>query len=372
MTQIERKILAVDDTAENLDVLKEMLSTDYTLLMTTKPQLVMTIAQSQQPDLILLDIMMPDIDGYQVCRTLKGNPLTAHIPIIFLTAKAEIDDEAKGLTLGAVDYITKPVCAPILHARISTQITLKKAQDALKDHNAQLEEKIAERTREIDAVRDVTMIAMGSLAESRDNDTGAHIRRTQNYVKLLAEKLSTQDKFKQHLTPESIKLLYKSAPLHDIGKVGIPDKILLKPGKLTEEEFEIMKTHTTIGLDAIEQAETLLKKQNIKHSFLTFAKEIAGSHQEKWDGSGYPEGLKGDEIPISARIMAIADVYDALNCKRIYKEAFEHDKVVKILIEGKGSHFDPEMIDTFLEHLSEFRRIAIKFADQPNDCETLE
>ncbi|MBL4831779.1 MAG: two-component system response regulator [Aliivibrio sp.] len=363
MTQIEKKILAVDDTAENLDVLKEMLSEQYTLLLTTKPQLAVTIAQSQQPDLVLLDIMMPEIDGYQVCELLKNNPKTAHIPIIFLTAKAEIDDEAKGLILGAVDYITKPVCAPILHARIETHIMLKKAQDALKQQNTILEQKIVERTREIDAVRDVTMIAMGTLAESRDSDTGAHIRRTQNYVKLLANKLVDNDRFHAYLTPEIIQILFKSAPLHDIGKVGIPDKILLKPGKLTADEFEIMKTHSIIGRDAIALAEQLLKKQNIKHTFLTIAEEIAGGHQEKWDGSGYPDGLKGDDIPISARIMAIADVYDALNCRRVYKDAFSHDKVISIMTEGRGRHFDPDMLDTFIENIDEFRSIAIKFSD---------
>jgi putative two-component system response regulator len=210
------------------------------------------------------------------------------------------------------------------------------------------------------------MVAMGALAESRDPETGNHIRRTQRYVKALAFEVAKHDKYKEVLTPEVITSLYKSAPLHDIGKVGVEDKILLKPGKLTDAEFEEMKKHTTYGRDAIAAAETSI---NSADNFLIFAKEIAYSHQEKWDGSGYPEGLSGENIPLSARLMAVADVYDALISKRVYKDAFSHEKAVNIITEGKGSHFEPLLVDCFLNIATEFNNIAQNFVDKENDIQ---
>ncbi len=216
------------------------------------------------------------------------------------------------------------------------------------------------------AIQDVTILAMASLAETRDSDTGNHIRRTQFYVKALAEKLKTHPRFAGYLTDQTITTLFKSAPLHDIGKVGIPDRILLKPGKFEPAEFEIMKTHTTLGRDAIQDAE---KRLGTKVEFLTMAKEIAYGHQEKWDGSGYPEGLAGDVIPISARLMAVADVYDALISRRVYKDGMPHEKAVSIIVEGKGKHFDPDMVDAFVGLQDEFRAIAARYADSDEDME---
>lgn len=359
-------ILAVDDTPDNLSLISDLLKDDYHVRVANGGERAIKIVQSDNPpDLILLDIMMPNLDGYKVCEILKADKRTSHIPIIFLTAKTEIEDETKGFEIGAVDYITKPISPPILFARIKTHLSLKIIQDFLRDQNAFLELEVKKRTEEIIAIQDVTIHAMASMAETRDNETGNHIRRTQYYVKILAEKLRLHPRFESFLNNDkTIEMLFKSAPLHDIGKVGIPDAILLKPGRLTVEEFDVMKTHTTLGREAIIQAE---KNLGITVPFLQFAKEIAYSHQEKWDGSGYPEGLSGDDIPISARLMAVADVYDALVSRRVYKEPIPHDKALEIMLEGKGRHFDPDMTDAFLECQDEFRQIGEKYADTEAD-----
>ncbi|MBZ0092209.1 MAG: HD domain-containing protein, partial [Sulfuricellaceae bacterium] len=265
---------------------------------------------------------------------------------------------------GAVDYITKPISPPILMARVLAQLTLKASADFLKDKNVFLEQEVARRTREVQAIQDVTIMAMASLAETRDNETGNHIFRTKFYVKALAEKLQTHPRFAATLTPHYIQTLFKSAPLHDIGKVGIPDRILLKPGRLEPDEFEIMKTHTTLGRDAIQHAEAQL---GMPVEFLVCAKEIAYSHQEKWDGSGYPEGLAGDRIPLSARLMALADVYDALISRRVYKASMSHENAMAIIVTGKGQHFDPDITDAFVEIHPEFRTIAANYPDSDED-----
>ncbi|MBD2189866.1 response regulator [Pseudanabaena mucicola] len=359
-------ILVVDDTPDNLTFMSGLLKDNFRVKVANHGEKALNIAQSNSPpDLILLDIMMPDLDGYQVCELLKSNPQTKDIPIIFLTAKSEIEDERKGLELGAADYITKPVSPAILMARVNTQLMLKASADFLRDQNAFLEQEVAKRTREVQAIQDVTIVMMASLAETRDNETGNHIRRTQNYVRILAENLKNHPRFQHFLTENHINMLYKSAPLHDIGKVGIPDRILLKPDKLTYEEFEIMKTHTTLGRDAITSAERNL---GMNVTFLQIAKEIAYSHQEKWNGTGYPEGLAGDAIPISARLMALADVYDALISRRVYKAPMSHEQAVSIIMEGKNSHFDPDIVDAFMEINQEFRAIAQQFVD-PNIAE---
>ncbi len=352
-------ILVVDDSPDNIILMSRLLKDHYRTKIATNGEKALKIASSDDPpDLILLDVMMPYMDGYEVCQELKKNPKTSRIPVIFLTAKTDIEDEKRGFEVGAVDYITKPVSAPLLLARVKTHLLLKDSRDFLIDKNQFLEHEIYKRTQEIIAIQDVTIIAMGSLAETRDSETGNHIRRTQNYVKMLAMKLKNNPRFKHILTDENIELLYKSAPLHDIGKVGVPDHILLKPGKLTPQEFEIMEKHTVFGRDAILAAEKRLESPT---SFLTFAREIAYSHQEKWDGSGYPEGLTGDDIPISARLMAVADVYDALITRRIYKPAFAHEESVDIIKNGYAAHFDPDIVDAFIEIEKELYEVAQKF-----------
>lgn len=354
-------ILVVDDTPDNLALMSELLCDQYQLKIANSGARGLTLSTTgTPPDLILLDIMMPDMDGYEVCRRLKSNPQTRHIPVIFLTAKIGVEDEEEGLEIGAVDYLTKPISPPILLARLKTHLALKQQSDFLRDKAAFLSAEVERRTREIVAIQDVTIMAMASLAETRDSDTGNHILRTQHYVKALAEHLQSKGKYAGQVTDEWVHLVFKSAPLHDIGKVGIPDRILLKPGKLTEAEFEIMKTHTTLGRDAIEHAE---KQLGTKVEFLSMAKEIALSHQEKWDGSGYPQGLKGEDIPLSARLMAMADVFDALISKRVYKEAMPVDQALEIMINGKGKHFDPELIDALLEIQDQLIEIASRYRD---------
>jgi putative two-component system response regulator len=360
-------VLVVDDTPDNLSLMSGLLKDHYKVKVANNGEKALKIAVSDAPpDLILLDIMMPGMDGYEVCQLLKRNPATANIPVIFLTAKVEVEDERKGLELGAVDYLTKPVSPPIVMARVKNHLALKAHADFLRDKNDYLEIEVGKRTREVMAIQDVTILAMASLAETRDSDTGNHIRRTQFYVKVLAEKLKANPRFGGMLTDRYITMLFKSAPLHDIGKVGIPDRILLKPGRFEPHEFEIMKTHTSLGRDAIEHAEAQL---GMSVEFLSMAKEIALSHQEKWDGSGYPHGLAGDTIPLAARLMAVADVYDALISRRVYKEGMSHEKAVQIIADGKGSHFDPDMVDAFLDIQEEFRSIARRYADSDSDME---
>ncbi|PIM53535.1 two-component system response regulator [Roseateles chitinivorans] len=359
-------VLVVDDTPDNLALMSELLRDRYRVKIANNGEKALRIAGAEpRPDLILLDVMMPGMDGHEVCERLKADPATRDVPVIFLTARSDVADETRGLALGAVDYITKPISPPIVMARVRTHLRLKASADFLRDKAAYLEAEVARRTAELAAIQDVTILAMASLAETRDSDTGNHIRRTQHYVKALAEALRGHPRWQALLTPEYIATLFKSAPLHDIGKVGIPDRILLKPGRFTPDEFEIMKSHPALGRDAIAQAEAQL---GTPVAFLSTAKDIAYGHQEKWDGSGYPEGLRGEAIPLSARLMALADVYDALISRRVYKDAMPHGDAVAIIVQGRGSHFDPEVVDAFLRIQDEFQEIARRFAD---DDETL-
>ena len=354
-------ILVVDDTPDNLTLMTALLKDDYRVKVAHNGERALRLVQSGEPPaLILLDIMMPGMDGYEVCRRLKSDPVTESIPVIFVTARSETHDETLGLSLGAVDYIVKPISPPVVMARIKTQLMLKSAADFLRGKSDILESEVARRTAEIQDLQDAMVLSMASLAETRDNETGNHLRRTQHYVKRLAEQLRRDPHHAAELDDRRIELLFKSAPLHDIGKVGIPDSILLKPARLDADEFEIMKTHTTLGRDAIVHAEQALGREV---PFLRFAKEIALSHQEKWDGTGYPEGLAGAAIPLSARLMALADVYDALISKRVYKPAFSHEDSVRIILEGTGTHFDPDVVEAFKAVQEDFRAIAVRFSD---------
>lgn len=353
-------VLLVDDTETNIDILMETLGDDYDVSVAMDGESALESVADDQPDLILLDIMMPGMDGYEVCERLKSDNSTRKIPVIFLTAMAEEQDEAKGLALGAVDYVTKPFSPDLVRARVQNQLELKR-------HRDHLEELVKERTRELELTQEVTIESMAALAEYRDPDTGGHIKRTQNYVKALAIQLKGHPKFEAFLNKETIELLYKSAPLHDIGKIAIEDGILLKPGKLTDEKFDEMKKHTVYGRDAIHAA---VKKLG-RDSFLRYAEEIAYTHQEKWNGSGYPQGLQGEDIPITGRLMAVADVYDALISHRVYKKPFSHTKAVNIILEGKGSHFDPDMVEGFMAIQEDFRQIALQFADFDEEKEAL-
>lgn len=357
---MEDKILIVDDTPENLDVVGGILGRYYNLLFAINGILALKIAKAQKPDLILLDVMMPEVDGYEVCRALKEDDDLRDIPIIFLTAKSEVEDEEKGFKLGCVDYIAKPISPPILIERVKTHLALKQAKDFLYKQNNILEERVRERTEKLTKMQDVVMVAMGALAEARDPETGAHIQRTKYYIQILGEELSKRYKYREFLTAENITMISKSAPLHDIGKVGIPDRILLKPGKLTPEEFDEMKLHPVMGYEALLSAENLMDEDD---NFLQHAKDIAYGHHEKWDGGGYPQGLAGESIPLSARMMALADVYDALISIRPYKKPFTHKEAYKIIENGSGAHFDPDVVDAFKARELDFIDIAKRFVD---------
>ncbi len=360
----QKTLLLVDDTPENLTVLGEILMPHYRVRVASSGMRALAAVLSEpRPDLVLLDVMMPEMDGYEVMRRLRESPVTRELPVIFVTALDSTEDEAHGLELGAVDYITKPVRPAIVLARVRGQLDLKEARDRMRDQNLWLEGEIARRMRQNQVMQDVSMRALASLAEARDDETGNHILRTQSYVNVLARALSALPHHAAELTPERIATYTKAAPLHDIGKVAIPDHILHKPGKHTPEEWVVMKTHAQQGADAIWRAICDQNEEREALDFLYIAMDIARYHHEKWDGSGYPEGLAAEAIPLPARLMALADVFDALISKRAYKPAFPIEKATAIIEEGRGRHFDPEVVDAYLANIDEFAAIAARHAD---------
>ena len=375
-------ILLVDDTRENLSIIGQMLRPLYHVRVANSGQRALLALQNPpRPDLILLDVMMPDMNGYQVLEQLRANPLWHDIPVIFVTALNADDDEEHGLALGAVDYVTKPVKPALLLARVHAQLELKQARDRLAHQNAFLDAEVRRRMAENELIKNLSLFALATLAEKRDNETGNHLRRTQAYIEVLMKQLLDHPRFAQALAaPDVRQRIAKAAPLHDIGKVGIPDAILLKPGRLTPDEFEIMKTHAAIGAQALEEAIERARELQPASApggdspdapdnrpsldFLETAQQIAASHHEKWDGSGYPAGLRGEAIPLPARLMALADVFDALISRRPYKSPLSMDTTRQIITEGRGSHFDPDIVDAFVARFDEFRTIAEHYADQ--------
>jgi putative two-component system response regulator len=375
-----KTVLVVDDTRENLTVLGQLLRPYYHVRVANSGQRALQVADSEpRPDLILLDVMMPEMDGYAVLQSLRQQASTRDIPVIFVTAMDADEDEERGLSLGAVDYVTKPVKPGLLLARVRAHLELKAARDALSRQNTELDAEVHRRMAENDLIKDFSLNALATLAEKRDNETGNHLRRTQAYIEALMEQLRGHPRFQAELAdPQARQRIAKAAPLHDIGKVGIPDAILLKPGKLTAAEFEIMKTHASIGAqaigDAIHSVQAARLQSHNAHDatqtaqsldFLETTRQIAGSHHEKWDGSGYPEGLAGDAIPLAARLMALADVFDALMSRRHYKEAFPLVETIAIIRQGRAQHFDPDITDAFLALQDTFADIARRFADAP-------
>jgi putative two-component system response regulator len=354
-------VLIVDDEPANLFLLTQLLQSDYLVRAARSGESALRAAASEpRPDLVLLDVMMPGMDGYAVLARLRENAPTADVPVIFLTALADAADEEKGLRFGSADYIPKPIKPAVVLARVRVQIEAKRARDWLRDENATLEAEVARRMAENDLTQLVSIRALARLAETRDPETGNHILRTQGYVHALAMRLRDHARFAAFLSRRNIDLLTKSAPLHDIGKVGVPDSILQKPGPLTPPEWEVMKTHARLGSDAIEQAESDAEQPL---AFLVLAKEIAHWHHEKWDGSGYPDGLAGESIPVAARLMAVADVFDALISPRVYKPALPFEQAREIIAAGRGRHFDPDVTDAFLAGFDEFVAIAERHRD---------
>jgi len=350
-----KKILIVDDSQESIAVLGNALPKHYKrqVALSGDQAFKLLAASEEIPNLILLDVIMQDMDGYEVCRRLKKDERLKKIPVIFLSSLSDVEDKIKAFQNGGVDYIQKPFEIAEVQARVETHLRLYDLQLELENHNMHLNQLVEEKVKEITASQQATIYGLAKLAEHRDDETGEHINRVQAFCRLIAEKMCQYVEYKNKLNTEYITNLEKASPMHDIGKVGIRDAILLKPGKLTPEEFEEMKEHTTIGANTLRE----VAAEYPDNKFIEIGIEITQYHHEKWDWSGYPEGLIGEDIPLSARIMALADVYDALRSKRVYKDAFSHKKACEIIIDGRGKHFDPRIVDVFLEFEKEFTKV---------------
>lgn len=349
MTQTQQQtILVVDDTPENIDVLAGVLRGSYKVKAAISGRKALDIASSTpRPDMVLLDIMMPEMDGYEVLSRLKSNPITAQIPVIFVTAMTEHEDEEKGLDLGAVDYITKPISPRIVLARVKTHL-------ALYNQNRELERKVHRRTQELRESRFDVIRHLAKAAEFKDTDTGLHVVRMSHYSRIVARAINA--------SAEWAELIFNAAPMHDVGKIGIPDSILLKPGKLTPQEWDVMKQHTIIGADILGDDPSEL---------IQLAREIALSHHERWDGSGYPYGLAGEDIPLSGRIVAIADVFDALVSNRPYKKAWTIDQAMQLIEKDSGTHFDPRLVQAFRQNIAEVVRLKKELTEDDMElCES--
>ncbi len=354
-------ILIADDEATNLEILSRLLRPPYLVRAANSGEQALRVARTPpRPDLVLLDVMMPGMNGHEVLEQLRLDAETRDIPVVFVTAMADPGDEERGFQLGAADYITKPFRPAVLRARVRTQLEAKLARDWLRDQNATLEAEVARRVAENDLTQRVSIRALAHLAETRDPETGRHIMRTQAYVEQLAQRLRHHPRFAGTMTQRYIDLLTRSAPLHDIGKVGVPDRILLKPGPLDADEWVVMRTHPMLGCAAIEQAERDIE---VPLEFLSVAKDIVRWHHERWDGRGYPDGLRGEAIPIAARLMAVADVFDALISPRVYKEAIPYAEAGAIIAAGRGTHFDPDVVDAFQAAFTDITALADQYGD---------
>jgi putative two-component system response regulator len=365
MVKKSANILIVDDTHANLKLLVDMLKErGHTARPARSGHLALQAAASNPPDLILLDVTMPDMNGYEVCEQLKTNPALRDIPVIFLSALNETFDKVRAFQVGGVDFITKPFQIEEVDARVRTHLKLNRNQrdlerllneqkdvhQKLQRYQQQLEDMVKDQVQELAASQMATIFALAKLAESRDDETGQHLERVQNLCLLLASRLAESSPYQKLINHSTIEVIYHASALHDIGKVGISDLILLKPDKLTPDEFEVMKTHASLGAETLKAV--LQTYQG--NTFLSTGIDIARSHHERWDGRGYPDGLSGDIIPLAARIMAISDVYDALRSKRCYKEAFTHRHSVEIIRAASGTQFDPILVEVFLEIEQEF------------------
>lgn len=353
-------ILVVDDTHSSLKLLTDMLTAKgYQVRPADSGEIALASAAAKPPDLILLDINMPGMDGFEVCRRLKAQERFRDIPVLFISALSGTEDKLRAFQAGGVDYVAKPLSVAEVLARVHTHLKIHQLQRELERHNRELEDRVAEQVREISEAHVATITALAKLSESRDDDTGKHIERVQAYCRILALKMSEFELYRGIITEDFVHNIYFAAPLHDIGKVGIVDSILLKPGRLTPEEFEIMKTHTVIGMRTLE----VVRERYPKNSLLTMGIAIAHHHHERWDGNGYPDRLKGEAIPLEARIMAVSDVYDALRSKRVYKDAFSHEKSCQILVEGRGTQFAPDVLDAFVAVEDRFDQLRIQMQD---------
>lgn len=360
-------ILVVDDMPENIALMRRLLAPKgYTIAEALSGPAALAMVAEDPPDVILLDLIMPEMNGFEVCDRLKRDLATRHIPIIIITGVSEHEANIRALEAGVDDFLIRPIDPVLLDARIRSSVKSKALQDQiikyqrrLEGDNQALEERVRERTAQLERTQQVTMFSMARLAESRDPETGEHLDRMRRYVREIAIEMGSWPKYDGIIDSGFVEILYYSSPLHDIGKVGIPDQILLKPGKLTVDEFDIMKTHTLVGGDTLKAAD----EEAGGNSFLMMGRDIAYFHHEKWDGNGYPFSLAGEDIPLPARIVALGDAYDALTSKRPYKEPFSHERSRDIILDAGGTHFDPDVIEAFKARDSRFVKIRDKYQD---------
>jgi len=361
MDNTRHKIILVDDNITNMTIGRNMLKSFYEVYPAMSAAKLFEILEKIIPDLILLDIEMPEMNGYEAIKKLKDNPSFADIPVVFLTAKNDENSELEGFNLGAVDYISKPFSGPLLQKRIENQLLIVRQkkdllahQAELKDYADNLEFKVREKTAEVLNLQNAVIATVADMVEFRDKYTGGHIVRTKLYVEALTNEMINKNIYQEETSKWAMDFFLSSTQLHDVGKIAITDLILNKPDKLTPEEFEIMKTHVTVGVDAVKK----IIHNTDEHAFLVHTLAIVGTHHEKWDGSGYPTGLSNNSIPLEGRLMAIADVYDSLISTRPYKKAFTHEKACQIIEDGSGSHFDPVLVDVFRSVADNFGKIA--------------
>lgn len=354
------QILVVDDLEVNRDMLSRRLrQLGHFVVTAASGREALSLLQENTCDLVLLDLMMPEMDGYQVLQAIKADQSLLHLPVIMVSANDEMENVIKCIESGAEDYLPKPFNPVLLRARVEASLQKKKIYDREAQRQVELEERVRSQVKEITSAQLAAIFAMSKLAESRDNETGAHLERMREYCRVLARHLANLVKYQKILNAEFVEAIYAASPLHDIGKVGIPDHILLKAGKLNLAEWEVMKTHAAIGGSTLRAVDA----QHPGNMLIRMGIDIAEGHHEKWDGSGYPNALRGESIPIAARILALADVYDALTSQRCYKKAFPHEEALQIITQGAGSHFDPEVVQAFLEINLEFIRIRQQFKD---------
>jgi putative two-component system response regulator len=343
MSEDRETILLVDDNLANLKMGKLALADKYNVFTVPSVQKMLELLPRHRPDIILLDVDMPDMDGFEAIKLIKANPLTRDIPVIFLTGMNDSGSELNGLTLGAVDYITKPFSPQLLRKRIELHLLMEEQKRNLQRFNEDLQAMVDEQTRMVVKLQNKVLRTVSELIDSRDYFTGSHLERAERTLQFLVPKVIEHPKYKAGTEDWDVDMLLHSSQLHDVGKIAISDSILKKPGRLTSEEFEVMKTHTTFGVKVIDK----IADKDEASKFLNYARIFAGTHHERWDGAGYPDGLAGDNIPLLGRLMAIADVYEALTSERSYKPAFSHEKSVFIIMQGKGTQFDPELADIF-------------------------
>ena len=353
-----KRVLIVDDLEQNIDVLMRFLKPmGFAVAAAQTGEEALAQVRDHPPDVILLDLVMPGMNGFEVCRQLKQSERTRHIPVIIITGIQDKQANVDAVEAGADDFLLKPFDRVLLEARIRSSVKAKVLHDRLLAYQQELEDRVAERTKQLALTQHITVFSLAKLSESRDTETGDHLERMRSYTRELAIELSSWPEYEDVIHSTFVEELYHSSPLHDIGKVGIPDRILLKPGKLSQEEFEVMKSHTLIGGDTLQAADV----EAGQDSFLAMGRDIAYFHHEKYDGSGYPYGAAAKEIPLPARIVALADVYDALSSKRPYKEPFDHERSKQIILEGRGTHFDPDVVDAFLSREARFVEIRTHF-----------